>query len=415
MFLKRLRLQNFKCLGDIELSFETEDRRTRKWTLILGENGTGKSNVLKAVALLTAGSGALGELLGDIDNWIRFGAEEGRVHATIVDESGHPRELTLRFGRGMSLSPFFSHNMECVQVFDSDISPFLVVAYGANRRVGGDSSSRYEKQSRPASRSNKIRSLFDGNATLNPLPAWVMDLDYQTDGKALGMLTKALEAFLPNIRFHRIDKQRKQVLFETRDGIIPFEQLSEGYQNMAAWIGDLLYRITETFPGIENPLEARGLLLLDEIDVHLHPRWQRQLIDFVSKQLPNFQIIATTHSPLTAQQAGEDELYALRRTEDGPIELLPFRGSPRNLLVNQLLMTPVFGLDTDESLEVELSKAGAEGETFRGEDDFTEPTYRSIDPPRKKVRSKREMLETSQKELDLLERISAALDSKEKK
>jgi hypothetical protein len=67
------------------------------------------------------------------------------------------------------------------------------------------------------------------------------------------------------------------------------------------------------------------------------------------------QVIATTHSPLTAQQAGENELYGLKK-EKGKVYLLPFVGSPKNLLVNQMLMSPVFGIETDESLVIQEMK-----------------------------------------------------------
>jgi len=162
------------------------------------------------------------------------------------------------------------------------------------------------------------------------------------------------------------------VLFETADGIVPLEQLSDGYQNMAAWIGDLLYRVNQTFRDYKKPLEARGLLLIDEIDLHLHPKWQRKLLEFISNKLPNFQVIAATHSPLTAQQADEGELYALKRdTKTCKISIIPFIGLPKALLVNQLLMTPIFGLETDESLEVEKTKK-AYDEFKSQEDNLTE-------------------------------------------
>lgn len=150
-----------------------------------------------------------------------------------------------------------------------------------------------------------------------------MELDYQDGEAGLTVIRKAPNSFLPGVSFHSIDKCQKQVLFETSDGLVPLEQLSDGYQNMAAWIGDLLFRITETFRDRREPLHARGLLLLDEIDLHLHPKWQRLLYDFVSDKLPNFQVVATTHSALTAQQAGENELFALRRNERHTVELFP--------------------------------------------------------------------------------------------
>ena len=86
---------------------------------------------------------------------------------------------------------------------------------------------------------------------------------------------QALKDLLPGSRLTRIDRDQRELIFATRDGELPLDQLSEGYQNMAAWCGDLLYRITEVYKDYKSPLSARGLLLIDEIDLHLHPVWQR--------------------------------------------------------------------------------------------------------------------------------------------
>lgn len=72
MFLKYVKLTNFRCIKDLELHFALEDQSIRKWTLLLGENGSGKSTLLRAIALVTAGSNALGELLGRPDDWIQY-------------------------------------------------------------------------------------------------------------------------------------------------------------------------------------------------------------------------------------------------------------------------------------------------------------------------------------------------------
>ena len=134
---------------------------------------------------------------------------------------------------------------------------------------------------------------------------------------------------------------------------MPLHALSDGYLAMAAWIGDLLFQVLEIFDDLaEEPLTARGLLLIDEVDLHLHPKLQRELLSFLNKWLPNFQFIVTTHSPMTAQQADDGELYCLMR-EAGDIQIYPFAGTPKKLLLHQLVMTPMFGLDTDESKEIE--------------------------------------------------------------
>lgn len=99
------------------------------------------------------------------------------------------------------------------------------------------------------------------------------------------------------------------------------------------------------------------MLLIDEIDLHLHPVWRRHLVDFLSSTLPNFQFIATTHSALTAQQSGEGELYVIRREgAEATPTLVPFIGEPRKMMLHQLLMSPMFGLDSLESVEIEKAR-----------------------------------------------------------
>jgi hypothetical protein len=206
-------------------------------------------------------------------------------------------------------------------------------------------------------RAQCVSTLFSNDAVLNPLDTWAMDLDYRLKA-GFASVRNALDELLPGVSLLRIDRKRRELLFRTRDGELPLDQLSEGYQNMAAWCGDLLYRITEVYQDYKSPLSARGVLLIDEIDLHLHPVWQRVLKDFLESKLRNFQIIATTHSPLTAHQAGEGELFFLRRDDrrGGAAELEPYPGAPNTLLLHQLILSPAFGLSTMDSKKVEDMK-----------------------------------------------------------
>lgn len=417
MFLKKLSLQNFKCLSNIELSFERTKTENRKWTLILGENGTGKSNILKSIALVTSGSNALGELLGNADSWIKFKEKSCTITAELETKKGEERKISLQFNRGDNLSKIISNNKDSLHMIDDAIENadrnYFVVAYGASRRLSNDVFSNFEKSRN--GRSINVRNLFDNASTLNPLTAWIIELDYRSGNEGIDLVKEALKDFLPNITFHSIDKEKKQVLFETVDGIIPLEQLSDGYQNMAAWIGDLLFRITETFKDYKSPLEARGLLLIDEVDLHLHPKWQRKLIDFIGKKLPNFQVVATTHSPLTAQQADTGELFALKRNDNNIVEIIPFSGSPKSLLINQLLMTPVFGLETDESYEVQQTKNEYEELKAKG-DNLNNDEKEKLKVVKRKLKSKlpnRTAPSSSAKEIALLEKIETKLNIKE--
>lgn len=414
MFLKHIKLYNFKCLEDIELSFEKTKTQNRKWTLILGENGTGKSNLLKAIALVTSGSNALGQLLGNSDSWIKNNQDYCQIDAVIETKKGDQRNVSLRIDRGVSLSDIIISNQHSLSLIDSAISNaqrnYFVVAYGASRRL---STYAINSEKETYGRFNNVKTLFYSSESLNPLANWIMDLDYERGETGLAVVRETLNNFLIGTKFHGIDKAKKEVIFETTDGMVPLEQLSDGYQNIAAWIGDLLFRLTQTFKDYINPLEARGLILIDEIDLHLHPKWQRILLEFISNKLPNFQVVATTHSPLTAQQADEGELYALKRDEDlRKIYLLPFHGSPQKLLVNQLLMTPVFGLDTDESLEIENSKIIYD--EFKSKENLSDQERKEFIKVRNYLKNslpQRDLPKSSENQTELLKKIEAHLNS----
>lgn len=362
MFLQRLVLDNVRSIKQLELPFLKEDGKIRKWTFILGENGCGKSTILRAVALLLAGSEALPELLGNPDSWIRNGESECLIHADFENKKGESRTIDLRLRRGALLKETFERNRETLNVLDEALShtsrSYLTIGYGVSRRLSNDKSlSSLSNNIFRHSRASCVATLFQPDATLNSLEQWAMDLDYQTSGAGIELINSALKDLLPEIDFYKIDKVNRQLLFKTPDGILPLSALSDGYQNVIAWCGDLLFRITSTFKDHKNPFEARGLLLIDEIDLHLHPLWKRKLVDFLTVKLPNFQIIATTHSAITVHQAGEGELFMLRRKEPNSAPTLThFEGAPRDLKLNQLLISPIFGLESSDSLKVEEIK-----------------------------------------------------------
>ncbi|UCB52361.1 MAG: AAA family ATPase [Candidatus Zixiibacteriota bacterium] len=359
MFLKHIKLENVRCFDNLEISFTRGDGSIRKWTLLLSENGTGKTNLLQAIGLITAGSDALSDLLGDPRDWIRYGQEFCEIHATLITKDGEERDLKLRINRGDDRSEVIVRNKASLAPIDDAIEHadrnYFVAGYGASRRLNLSQRLRGKESKTYQRRAQNVASLFDAEAVLTPLESWAMDLDYQDERIGAQVVRKVLNSFLPGVSFSRIDKKKGRLLFRTPDGIVPLYLLSDGYRNMAGWIGDLLYRITETFRDYKSPLKARGLLLIDEVALHLHVKWQRVLLDFLDKKLPNFQLVATTHSPIAAQQADAGELHYLER-ERKKIKLQEFSGNPRNLLLNQLITADLFGLETDESQEIEAKK-----------------------------------------------------------
>lgn len=395
MFLRRLVLENIRSIESLDIDFTIagEPGKTRQWTCILGENGIGKSTILRSAGMLLAGSDALPKLLGEPKRWLRIGATLGRVSAQIVTQDGQVREISLELGRRDNLTSVLKRNEKNLKALDAALAHssrnYFTAGYGVSRRFPSPDSEKFQSDSSMLPRAQSMATLFRGDSSLRSIESWAMDLHYRRGLSGLRMIREALDALLPEVKFHKIDKERRQLLFTTADGRIPLGQLSDGYQSVISWYGDLLFRITEVFRNYKKPQEARGLLLLDEVDLHLHPKWQRRVIDHLRGTLPNLQFIVTTHSPLTAQQCGAAELYVVKREGKQPVTLHHYEGAPNLLRVDQLLVSPIFGLDSGMSVAVEELRAKKSSELTADEKDV----LRSVPRPRVDAASEKEKIE----------------------
>ena len=355
MFLKNIRLINFKCYENLFLDFstgESEKLPVRKTTFLTGENGTGKTALLQAIALVTGGSEALWSVPGLPGAYIKQGQSFCEITATIATAQGDERTLSLRMEGDAPLTKIVADAR--ISLFPMDAAlrhthrSYFTAGYGSRRRLDTDRRTLGLADYRSA-RYGAVHSLFSKDSLLRPLDEWTFDARYGngTITESVDALQEALNIFLPpEVRFQGLADDGS-FLFHTPDGVLHLEALSNGYQQTVAWVSNLLYHVTRTFGDYKNPLSARGLLLIDEIDLHLHPAWQRQLHSFLAKGLPHFQVIATTNSPLTAQQAATDELYTLQREADTSISVVPFTGDPSQIL-QQLLMN----LEADSKADI---------------------------------------------------------------
>jgi hypothetical protein len=155
--------------------------------------------------------------------------------------------------------------------------------------------------------------------------------------------------------------EERQIQFEQRGSLIGLEQLSDGYRGMLAWTVDLVRRLFDAFPDSPDPLKERGVVLLDEIDLHLHPRWQRSVVETVRKTFPNLQFIVTTHSPFIVQDMRpEDKIIILEREngdENAPVIARHEPGAVHDWTADQIL-SAFFGLKQGTRGE-EAQKASA--------------------------------------------------------
>lgn len=365
MFLRRVVIENIRSIKHLELNCLDAKRQTRRWTLLLGENGCGKSTILRSIALALVGSEALTEILREPDSWIRSGESFGKVSLELATADGKPRHTELVLRRGVGLSSVLRENDRSLRALDAALkhSPrnYLTLGYGASRRIHTEAATGASPDRSGPARSPRARgvaTLFFPDAALEPLEPWILSLESQKKGAGAAMMRAIDEHLLPDITFRHVDLKAGKLIFATPDGDTPLALLSDGYQEVASWTGDLLRNVSTIFRDHKNPLQARGLLIIDELDLHLHPVWQRRLRSFLESTLPNMQFVASTYSPLAAQQSGPGELHIVRRpTPKSPSKVQVFEGTPRDMMIHQVLVSPIFGLTTGDSKAVQDKRA----------------------------------------------------------
>ncbi len=136
------------------------------------------------------------------------------------------------------------------------------------------------------------------------------DPNYRHTG--LKVLRYVLQTFLKGYINPRVQRQPiEKLVLEKGDDILSVTQLSHGEKLMFALIGDIVRRISITQPSLESPLEGKGVVMIDEIEQHLHPSWQRTIIPNLRKTFPNIQFIITTHSPQVLSNVPKENVFIL--------------------------------------------------------------------------------------------------------
>ncbi|VTS02067.1 atp binding protein : ATP binding protein OS=Hyalangium minutum GN=DB31_6869 PE=4 SV=1: AAA_21 [Gemmata massiliana] len=182
--------------------------------------------------------------------------------------------------------------------------------------------------------------------------------------EALPLFERVVNQLLPQgVRLKDISTEK--VLFETAEGVeLEAIQLSDGFRSFLALVLDLLMHVynatsrfldyvTEDKKTSAISILAEGIVLIDEVDAHLHPNWQRELGERLRQVFPKIQFIVTTHSPFITQEATDGGLFVLRRNEKGTVDVEPFPESVRGWTATQILTSPLFGLHSTRSVEME--------------------------------------------------------------
>jgi energy-coupling factor transporter ATP-binding protein EcfA2 len=388
VYIDKVQLTNIRGFKSIDFSFGRGGGNYAGWTVFTGNNGSGKSTLLKAIAIALNGSETARALQPSFRRWVADGAVEGLIELDIVrnaeddllNQSGKapgpifPVCIALSAGLEPSIeakipaSKIRSKNYMTPQqtLWTPGAKGWFSCGYGPFRRVFG--ASQEATRHMVASTTARFVTMFQEDASLAEVDRWMRDLNY----KALEAKAGADEQLSLVLELLRDDLLPNQITVETvdSDGLwlrdknglpLSWQEMSDGYRSALALLADILRHLINVF-GIEG-LTARdsdgrilvqrsGVVLIDEIDAHLHPEWQREIGFWLKRHFPNIQFLVTSHSPLICQAADPNGLFVLPEpgSDDKPRALS--RDEYHEVVSSRpdtILRSPAFGLKNTRS------------------------------------------------------------------
>ena len=406
IYFRSLELESVRCFGKRQrLDLTDTNGNPVQWILILGDNGVGKTTLLQCLAWMrpvphmdseTERIDGIEPALNNEENevWnslIRMGGNvDVMLKATLGagqnqgeesgDEAGNLTTYVEMRGKNGLLQDRNDVRPDAMQISHFFYSDLAIFAYGATRRPGTLKRDGEELSDPLASLFRESTELYDAEDILLKLDHRAKSGERQ-DEDILKRVKQILATVLPDIedegkihiRAPQVFGARKGpggVQFETPYGMVPLSGLSLGYQTTLTWVVDLALRLYERYPDSSNPLAEPGIVLIDNIDLHLHPRWQRRMMADIAELFPAVQFIATAHSPLIVQAAENAKLVVLRESA-GEVHIDDDHELVNTWRVDQILASELFGIPTRSKHIEELRRERGEllARTHRSESD----------------------------------------------
>jgi len=365
MLVEKLEIEGFRGIDSLKLSLDP------KLTVLVGENGVGKTSILDALAILldnyvarwVRASPQSAERLRDTD--IKIGCHTARISVGVKTRDGLLGQWTVRrqdrIGKQKSpaTSEFIGLNALIRSQITSEVDYMaaapLMIYYGQRRAV-----LELPQRIRGASKQSPEAAFQDalklGDLNFREFIAWFRDksleeaqqwranpkhVDLQLDAVRRAMTTSTgLEE--PSYRV----PSPSGLCFTKRGVPLRVDQLSSGERSFLSLAGDLARRLAMLNPQAKNPLTSSGIVLIDEVELHLHPRWQRRIMPWLTETFPNCQFVVSTHSAQVLGEIKANSIRILQASNNGVKVSEPDASLGRD---SNFLLLSVLGADERES------------------------------------------------------------------
>jgi predicted ATP-binding protein involved in virulence len=403
MEITKLKLKDVGRFTDLEIPLAPTPNHFSNVTVLVGNNGAGKTTLLRSLA--TSLSWLVARIRNEKGNGnhlseedIRNGASSALILIAVVDESNNPDAnpedalFTWGIARGRQgrkahihsslggVSLLADHYRSQLTEDDKASLP-LIAYYPVERSVlemplrirtkhsfdqidGYDNSlnravdfrrffewfrEREDSENESGVSATALTEISEKFGKNSDIWKALSQLKASSRDRQLTAVRSAIAAFMPgfsNLRVKR--KPRLHMAIDKNGTTLNVSQLSQGEKSMMALVGDIARRLAMMNQSLDNPLEGDGIVLIDEVDLHLHPKWQRSLIRQLSETFPNCQFVLTTHSPLVISDAKDVLCYVLN---DGELqEHNGLYGLDANQVLLEVMDTDVRNSDVQQRL-----------------------------------------------------------------
>jgi predicted ATPase len=346
--LSKVVLQNIGPFDYMEFDLDAN------WNILLGDNGVGKSSVLKAISIAIMGEKAqpyAGRLIksgSTSESFIILQTNRGTSYKTTL------KAKKRGYDEAEVITPH-AHLLEAEGWLALGFPPLRLTSWRPRGAVIGASG-----RSRPSPDDLLPLIKSEPDPRLDNLKDWLVNMDYlsvKEEGRAhfsqlalqlfdvINRLTHPLK-----LHFRGVSSEGRVMIETEHDGPVPIELISQGLSSLISWVGVLMQRLYEIYEADENPLERFAVVLMDELDAHMHPAWQQALVPRLKEVFKNTQFIATTHSPLIAMGLPPEQIIRLMRNEEGEIEQLEVEADMTVGRADQVLTGELFDVRTARDL-----------------------------------------------------------------